>query len=389
MVTSPAPVPGTIWYPKTLSYNIMKILKNRQSTRHSTDGIADEVLFNRLLSMERKRSERTGAPFLLVLINFERLVRARAKRTIEDVGIALAASIRDTDVTGWHRNRSTLGVIFTSLKGTSRAATRTAVSGKIQRLLGENLQPTEIGNVEISFHFFPESDEPGGDCIESGKVLYAEHEDEDISSKAFSVVKRAIDIVGSLIALAVLSPVFLVIAVMIKMTSDGPIFYRQRRLGKSGMEFTFLKFRSMYVANDSKIHKEFTQNLIRGNDGNPTGVYKIQKDPRVTRFGRILRASSLDELPQFINVLTGTMSLVGPRPPIPYEFECYQLWHRRRILEAKPGITGLWQVHGRSRTTFDDMVRMDLQYIRERSLWIDLKILIKTPFAIIGGHGAY
>jgi len=367
----------------------MKILKVRPQTRHTADGIADELLFNRLLSMERKRSERTGAPFLLVLINFERLSRTRVNRSIEHVGIALAASIRDTDVTGWHRNRSTLGVIFTSLTGTSRAATRTAVSGKIQKLLGEHLQAAEIHNVEISFHFFPESDEPGGECIESGKILYAEHQDEDFSNKAFSAAKRSIDIAGSMCAILLLSPVFVLIAVLIKMTSDGPIFYRQRRLGKSGAEFTFLKFRSMYVANDSKIHKEFTQNLIRGNTGNPEGVYKIQKDPRITSFGRILRASSLDELPQFINVLSGKMSLVGPRPPIPYEFECYQLWHRRRILEAKPGITGLWQIHGRSRTTFDDMVRMDLQYIRERSIWIDLKILIKTPFAIIGGHGAY
>src|SRR6185295_9862649 len=167
------------------------------------------------------------------------------------------------------------------------------------------------------------------------------------------------------------------------------VFYRQRRLGRHGTEFTFLKFRSMYVANDSKIHREFTQNLIRGKTDGASGVYKIQKDPRITRFGSILRTSSLDELPQFINVLMGTMSLVGPRPPIPYEFECYQLWHRRRILEAKPGITGLWQVNGRSSTSFDEMVRMDLQYIKERSLWIDLKILLKTPYAVIGGRGAY
>ncbi|HET9129640.1 MAG TPA: sugar transferase, partial [Terriglobia bacterium] len=286
----------------------MKILKVHHSTRHTTDGIADEALFNRLLSMERKRSERTGAPFLLVLINFERLARARAKRSIADIGSALAASIRDTDVTGWHRNRSTIGVIFTSLTGTSRAATRAALSGKIQKLLAENLSPSEIGSVEISFHFFPESDETGGDCIVSGKVLYAEHEDEDIAKKTFSMIKRAVDVTGSLSALVVLSPVFVVIAVLIKMTSDGPVFYRQRRLGKSGVEFTFLKFRSMYVANDSKIHKEFTQNLIRGNVDSASGVYKIQKDPRITRFGRILRSTSLDELPQFINVLSGKMS---------------------------------------------------------------------------------
>src|SRR5678815_1879763 len=122
----------------------MKILKVRQTTRHTVDGMADELLFNRLLCMERKRSERTGAPFLLVLINFERLSRARVKRSVELIGTSLAASIRDTDVTGWHRNPSTIGVIFTSLVGTSRAATRNAVSGKIQKLLGENLQASEV-----------------------------------------------------------------------------------------------------------------------------------------------------------------------------------------------------------------------------------------------------
>jgi lipopolysaccharide/colanic/teichoic acid biosynthesis glycosyltransferase len=195
--------------------------------------------------------------------------------------------------------------------------------------------------------------------------------------------------VGSLSALLVLSPVFVVISALIKMTSAGPVFFRQERLGKSGVAFTFLKFRSMVVTNDSGIHREFSQNLIRGKVASPTGIYKIQKDSRVTPLGRILRATSLDELPQFINVLAGKMSLVGPRPPIPYEYECYQLWHRRRLFDAKPGITGKWQIHGRSRTTFDDMVRMDIQYIQERSIWGDILILLRTPIAVIGGHGAY
>jgi len=370
-------------------------MKNLRDPK-SRDGIADEILFNRLLSMERKRSERSQAAFLLVLINFERLDRVRAKYVIEDIGVAVASSIRDTDVTGWHQNRSTIGVIFTALSGTSREATQTAIGGKIQKLLSECLHPTEIEHVEISFHFFPESSDAegtgngtsAGDRRDSEKVLYSDRHNQNISSKTFAVVKRITDIAGSFIALTLASPFFLIIAILIKMTSAGPVFYRQKRLGKQGVEFTFLKFRSMYVANDSKIHREFTQNLIRGNSENPTGFYKIQKDPRITPFGRILRSSSLDELPQFFNVLVGQMSLVGPRPPIPYEFECYQLWHRRRILEAKPGITGLWQVNGRSRTSFDDMVRMDLQYIQEQSLWIDLKILIKTPFAVIGGNGA-
>jgi lipopolysaccharide/colanic/teichoic acid biosynthesis glycosyltransferase len=118
-------------------------------------------------------------------------------------------------------------------------------------------------------------------------------------------------------------------------------------------------------------------------------IYKIRDDPRVTLVGRFLRKTSVDEFPQFINVLRGDMSLVGPRPPIPYELENYDIWHRRRVLELKPGITGLWQVQGRSKTSFDEMVRLDMKYIKERSLWLDIKILLQTPFAVFAGKGAY
>jgi lipopolysaccharide/colanic/teichoic acid biosynthesis glycosyltransferase len=146
----------------------------------------------------------------------------------------------------------------------------------------------------------------------------------------------------------------------------------------------------MFVNNDSAIHQDYVRKLIaKETTDAAAGTYKIKNDPRVTAIGRILRKTSLDELPQFINVLRGDMSLVGPRPPIPYEFEHYSLWHRRRILEARPGITGIWQIDGRSRTTFDEMVRMDLRYIRNQSLWLDLKILFKTPFAVLRGDGAY
>ena len=145
----------------------------------------------------------------------------------------------------------------------------------------------------------------------------------------------------------------------------------------------------MYVNNDAEIHKIYVQNLIERKVNESEGTFKIKNDPRITAFGRFLRKSSLDELPQFINVLKGEMSLVGPRPPIPYEFEKYSLWHRRRILEVKPGITGEWQVNGRSRTTFDEMVRMDLRYIRNQCIWLDLKILLKTPLAVVTASGAY
>ena len=145
----------------------------------------------------------------------------------------------------------------------------------------------------------------------------------------------------------------------------------------------------MYVNNDSTIHKEFVTDFIKGKiketpDGRKS-IFKIKNDPRVTPIGRILRKTSLDEIPQFINVLLGDMSLVGPRPSIPYEVEQYDLWHHRRVLEVKPGITGLWQVEGRSSLTFDNMVRLDLQYIKKWTFFLDIKLLIKTPFTLVKG----
>jgi lipopolysaccharide/colanic/teichoic acid biosynthesis glycosyltransferase len=151
----------------------------------------------------------------------------------------------------------------------------------------------------------------------------------------------------------------------------------------------------MKVGNDATIHKEYVKQLISGkaerhsSDGNSEGVFKLTRDPRITRVGAFLRRTSLDELPQFINVLKGEMSLVGPRPPVPYEVEAYDIWHRRRLLEAKPGITGLWQVSGRSRVTFDEMVRLDLQYAKACSPWMDVKILLRTPGAVVLGEGAH
>jgi lipopolysaccharide/colanic/teichoic acid biosynthesis glycosyltransferase len=150
----------------------------------------------------------------------------------------------------------------------------------------------------------------------------------------------------------------------------------------------------MYTNNDAKIHREYVQSFIAGktepqeNREAEPAVYKIQNDPRITPIGKFLRKTSLDEFPQFWNVLRGDMSLVGPRPPVPYEFEVYDLWHRRRVLEVKPGVTGLWQVSGRSRTCFDDMVRLDLRYAQRWSLWLDLKILLATPRAVLTGDGA-
>jgi len=191
-------------------------------------------------------------------------------------------------------------------------------------------------------------------------------------------------------AILLFLPLFLVIAVLVKLSSPGPVFFRQKRLGQYGQHFNFFKFRTMYVNNDPRIHQEYVARLIAGSRdaGQGSATFKLKNDPRVTPLGRFLRKSSLDELPQFFNVLRNDMSLVGPRPPLPYEYERYQVWHRRRVLEMKPGITGLWQVEGRSRTTFEEMVRIDLRYAGSRSFWVDLKILLLTPAAVLSGRGA-
>jgi lipopolysaccharide/colanic/teichoic acid biosynthesis glycosyltransferase len=202
------------------------------------------------------------------------------------------------------------------------------------------------------------------------------------------------DIVGSVLALSLFAPVCLAIALAIRLTSKGPAFFLQKRIGQHGEQFVFLKFRTMHVNNDPRVHQEYIRQLIAGSaqrhpgKGNGKGVYKLTKDSRITRVGRFLRRTSLDELPQLFNVLRGEMSLVGPRPAIAYEVEAYDPWHRQRIVEAKPGITGLWQVTGRSRVNFDEMVRMDLQYARTWSPWMDLKILMRTPIAVFFGDGA-
>jgi exopolysaccharide biosynthesis polyprenyl glycosylphosphotransferase len=204
--------------------------------------------------------------------------------------------------------------------------------------------------------------------------------------------KRAFDVIAVTVGLILIAPLMLLIAVLIKLDSPGPVIYRQKRIGENGRPFTMYKFRSMKTGAKVDLHQEYVSRLILENlspeqaNGGVDSL-KIEADPRVTRFGRFIRKSSLDELPQLINVLFGDMSLVGPRPPLPYELEVYQDWHKRR-LEALPGITGLWQIKGRNRVSFDEMVRMDLEYIKNQSFRMDLLILLQTPFAVLTAKGA-
>ena len=269
-----------------------------------------------------------------------------------------------------------------------------ALHSRVTGALRNDLSLEQMNVVHISFHVFPDDLDLENGSRPADTKLYPDLKAQDNISKVSLAIKRMIDVVGSGAALLVLSPVFVAIAVGIKLTSEGPILFKQPRLGRYGARFTFLKFRSMRVQSDAKIHREFVRKLISAKESNPQPdkpgeVYKIKDDPRVTRIGKFIRKTSLDELPQFLNVLKGEMSLVGPRPPIPYEIESYDIWHRRRFLETKPGITGLWQVEGRSRVTFDEMVRLDIKYARMWSPWLDIKILLKTPKAVLRGDGAY
>ena len=211
-----------------------------------------------------------------------------------------------------------------------------------------------------------------------------------LGENMYKGMKRLIDILGSLTALIFFAPYFIVVPILIKLESPGPVLFRQERVGKDGHSFVFLKFRTMKVNYEwQKLEKALKADVVY-----ETGrvkwesIFKMKNDPRITRVGRFLRKTSLDELPQFINVLKGDMSLVGPRPPLRYELENYGEWHKER-LKCKPGITGLWQVSAGRELTFDEMVSLDIKYIQNQSLWVDIKILFKTVWVVLSGRGDY
>jgi undecaprenyl-phosphate galactose phosphotransferase len=204
--------------------------------------------------------------------------------------------------------------------------------------------------------------------------------------------KRTFDILLSALAMVLLAPLFLFIAAGIKLSSKGPVIFKQTRIGKNGSPFDFYKFRSMHVGNSSNIHKDYVTNFIKGNaecaGDQEINVFKITDDPRIFKFGKFIRKTSLDEFPQFYNVLVGDMGLVGPRPCLPYEWDCYEDWHKKR-LNVLPGCTGLWQALGRSAVSFEEMVILDLYYISNASLWLDFKIVLKTFPVIFFGKGGH
>ena len=358
--------------------------------------LLSEGHFRQMLCRERKRAERSRRPLILMLIGSNGVGRRKSDiSTLARISNMLGSTVRETDLAGWFETNAVLGAIFTELGTTDIASAAKTIEGKVAAALKKTLKPGQLNGFQISFYAFPEGWNGSGEehCVEP--ALYPDLFEFEKRKRASLLTKRGMDIAGSVCALILFAPFFIAFSAFIKLTSRGPVFFRQERIGQYGTPFEFLKFRSMHVSTDAAIHRAYVTNFIAGKteqpaaNGNGKAIYKLTNDPRVTWIGNFMRRTSLDEIPQFWNVLTGEMSLVGPRPPIPYEIEAYDIWHRRRLLEAKPGITGLWQVHGRSSTTFDEMVRLDLQYSKNWSPLLDLKILLQTPRAVFSGDGAY
>jgi lipopolysaccharide/colanic/teichoic acid biosynthesis glycosyltransferase len=358
--------------------------------------ILSEKGFLYFLRLERKRSERSERPFALLLLDVREILADPALQCVfERVLLSVSKCTRETDLKGWYEDQALFGIIFADLCLSDREQVLQTLLLRVSKAVREHLTSDQVDNLRMALHIYPESP-VGSDGDEPPNfALYKDLLKDVRREKIYRAAKRGMDIVGSLLGILLLAPVLVAIAIAIKLTSKGPVLFRQERVGRYFKKFTFLKFRSMRTGNDPSLHRKYVEELITAgpvkNGAGTSGgaVYKIRQDPRVTWIGSFLRRTSLDELPQLINVLRGEMALVGPRPCIPYEFRCYRMWHRSRLLLVKPGITGLWQVNGRSRVTFDEMVRLDLEYAKSRSLLLDLKILFQTPRAVLSGAGAY
>jgi lipopolysaccharide/colanic/teichoic acid biosynthesis glycosyltransferase len=360
------------------------------------EDVLEEKTFRAMLALERRRAERSRQPFVLMLLDSSAVSAERGGAAfVEKLAPTVSAAIRESDLIGWYQEGTVLGVMFTGVSVDANCSIAEVLYSKVVKALRANLDPRLASKLVLTVHLFPESWGTGRSDRVADAKLYPDLNGGADKRQFPMIVKRGMDILGSVVLMLILAPVLAAIAVAIKLTSKGHVIFKQERLGQLGKNFQCLKFRTMFTDNDPRIHREYVQSFIAGKvqeekrGEGETVVYKIKDDPRVTPIGRLLRRTSLDEFPQFWNVLRGEMSLVGPRPALLYEFEAYDFWHRRRVIEVKPGVTGLWQVIGRSRTSFDDMVRMDLRYCQRWSLWLDLKILVATPLAVFTGHGAY
>jgi lipopolysaccharide/colanic/teichoic acid biosynthesis glycosyltransferase len=343
--------------------------------RHShRERILEADLFRTAIAREQKRVDRSAKAFAVLTVE---LTDGSSAELMRLSAAAISAGTRCGDIIGWLRQDRAIGVLLTDIHALNFPQ-QVTIESRIRRALASCADAPDIRRVAVGLQ------------VHNSTRRTARAERSSSHARVHDVLKRMLDLIGGISLLAVLSPLLLLIAAAVKLTSKGPVLFRQERIGQGMKPFRMLKFRTMRPDSGHAVHQAYVTQFIKGGDESAAapGVFKLTNDRRVTPIGQLLRKTSLDELPQLWNVVVGDMSLVGPRPPIKYEVDQYKGWHLRRVLDAKPGVTGLWQVTGRSRTTFDEMVRLDLRYARTYSVWTDLRILLATPRAVIAGKGA-
>ena len=344
------------------------------------DGLLSRAEFLRMVQREKRRTDRSHSALSLAVL----VVDPNGGGTLVQVLDKVSDMVRETDYVTATDDQC----IAVLLPDTGEAGLRSFLD---KVALSRDAQGTRVTGATYPDTAF---DRLIAERLGTPRSRHAADADEPSPLRAHGYRgKRALDVLGALVALVLLSPLMLIVTLLIRLTSPGPAVFRQTRIGQGGTPFTMYKFRSMRTDIDDSAHREFVASLIDGkvqpsNGDKTAAAFKIKSDPRVTAIGRLIRKTSIDELPQFYNVLRGDMSLVGPRPPVQYEADKYKAWHRRRVFEMKPGLTGIWQVEGRSRVTFDDMVRMDLRYLQHCSLRFDLGILLRTVGVVLTCEGA-
>ena len=390
--------------------NLRALNGSADNAKAAAQNVLDHTTFAELVRYERERSDRGGAPFSLLHVTVigDNVSAARqlsqSLRMIDRIGIldnnCICVLLPDTDKEG-------AALVAEKLKKRLAALSDPDVNLRILKVC---TYPTDRSCGDLQSVNPPAKKHPQGtslffkmnfpspqqltEAIPYELMHVLEIEDTHAGKHVQLVLKRIIDVVGAVAALIVSLPLMALITIGLKCTSKGPVLFKQTRVGYCGKKFAFLKFRTMHLGAVDQTHREYMKEFINGNherinmgtENKP--IFKMTSDARITSFGRLLRKTSLDELPQFFNVLAGDMSLVGPRPPIPYEVSEYDHWHKKRVLDVKPGITGLWQIRGRSSITFDEAVRLDVQYARQWSLMLDCKIMLQTIRAVLSQKGA-
>ncbi|MFC1512366.1 sugar transferase, partial [Candidatus Latescibacterota bacterium] len=340
--------------------------KNIISVSNSLSNTYSEDNFHKLITRERYLSDRNNSGFSLLIFNVNNDVC-----TAKQLEKILSKRIRETDTLGWYGTNKISALLPETEYCDAKILAEFVINGLCYNK----------NNGFYKIISYPSRKWKGSNCVDHYKDVIKEDFSQFSFKSKIPFWKRSIDFFLASLGIILLSPLLLIVALLIKIVSKGPIIFTQKRVGLKGAVFKFYKFRTMNVENDTEIHKKYLTELINGDNGTEKSMKKLENTCTYP-FANILRYSYIDELPQLFNVLSGEMSLVGPRPCIPYEAEEYLRWHARRF-DIKPGMTGLWQISGKNEKTFKEMILLDLEYISKQSLWLDIKILFQTPLVIL------